>query len=46
MDRLKLQTEHGRITGHGPANDNRSGYVMATYVFLGEQPALGGRRAQ
>jgi hypothetical protein len=30
VDRLKLQTEHGRITGHGPANDNRSGYAQAT----------------
>lgn len=30
VDRLKLQAEHGRYTGHGPNNDNRNGYQEAT----------------
>ena len=28
VGRVKLMTEHSRITGHGPSNDNRSGYYM------------------
>ena len=30
LDRLHLQAEHGRYTGHGPNNDNRNGYQEAT----------------
>lgn len=30
VDRLKLATEHSRISGHGPSNDNRGGYYQAT----------------
>jgi hypothetical protein len=31
FERLKLDTEHGRITGDGPANDNRAGDYQATF---------------
>jgi hypothetical protein len=34
IDRLKLQAEHGRYTGHGPNNDNRNGYQEATLRLL------------
>jgi len=30
VSRLKLETEHGKLTGHGPNNDNRSGYFQGT----------------
>lgn len=30
VDRLHLQAEHGRYTGHGPSNDSRNGYQEAT----------------
>ncbi len=29
-----------------PGRSYKAPYVMVTYVFLGEQPAIGGRRAQ
>jgi hypothetical protein len=31
VDRVKLVTEQGRYTGHGPANDNRNGYFEGTF---------------
>jgi hypothetical protein len=31
LERVKLETEHLRITGHGPNNDNRSGYFQGTF---------------
>lgn len=30
LSRLKLETEHGRFTGHGPMNDSKQGYVQGT----------------
>lgn len=44
VDRLKVQTEHGRYTGHGPMNDNRNGYVEAT-VRLHDHVSVAGQRA-
>jgi hypothetical protein len=44
VDRLKLQTEHGRITGYGPSNDNRSGYAEATFR-VAERLSLAGQHA-
>jgi hypothetical protein len=42
IERVKLETEHMRITGWGPSNDNRSGYFQGTFkvadrVSLGAQ---------
>jgi hypothetical protein len=34
VDRLKVMHERGRITGQGPNNDNRSGYVEGTVRVL------------
>lgn len=31
IERVKLETEHSRLTGHGPSNDNRSGYFQGTF---------------
>jgi len=44
VDRVKLQTEHGRITGYGPSNDNRSGYLQAT-VRLVDRFSVAGQQA-
>jgi hypothetical protein len=34
------------LTNTTPGLTYRSPYIMVTYVFIGEQPAIGGRRAQ
>lgn len=44
IDRLKVQAELSRITGHGPANDNRGGYVLASYR-LHDRLSVAGQRA-
>jgi hypothetical protein len=44
IDRLKLETEHGRITGHGPNNDNRSGYYEGT-LRLTDRLSVAGQNA-
>lgn len=44
VERVKLEVENGRITGHGPSNDNRSGYYQAT-VRANERFAIGGQHA-
>ena len=44
VDRLKVQTEHGRITGYGPSNDNRSGYVQGT-LRLHDRFSVAGQQA-
>ncbi len=44
IDRLKLQAEHGRYTGHGPSNDNRNGYQEAT-LRLHNRFAIAGQHA-
>ncbi|MDF1503759.1 hypothetical protein [Roseisolibacter sp. H3M3-2] len=44
VGRLKVATEHGRITGHTPANDNRSGYVMGT-LRLADAFSVAGQQA-
>jgi hypothetical protein len=44
VDRLKLETEHGRYTGHGPANDNRNGYVQGT-VRLVDRLSVAGQHS-
>ncbi len=41
VDRLKLQAEHGRFTGHGPNNDNRNGYQEATLRLLNRLSVAG-----
>ncbi len=41
---FKLQTEHGRITGYGPVNDNRSGYTWLT-TRLHDRFAIAGQHA-
>jgi hypothetical protein len=44
LDRLKLQAEHGRYTGHGPNNDNRNGYQEAT-LRLHNRLSIAGQHA-
>jgi hypothetical protein len=44
LDRLHLQAEHGRYTGHGPNNDNRNGYQEAT-LHLTNRFAVAGQHA-
>lgn len=44
ISRLKLETEHGKLTGHAPNNDNRSGYFQGT-VKATERFAIGGQHA-
>jgi hypothetical protein len=44
IDRLRVTTEHGRYTGHGPSNDNLNGYVEAT-VRLTERLSVAGQHA-
>jgi hypothetical protein len=44
VDRLKLETEHMKINGHGPYNDNRSGYFQGTF-HVTDRFALGGQHA-
>jgi hypothetical protein len=41
---FKLQTEHGRITGYGPSNDNRSGYTWLT-TRLHDRFSIAGQHA-
>lgn len=41
---FKLQTEHGRITGYGPLNDNRSGYTWLT-TRLHDRFSIAGQHA-
>ena len=40
----KLETEHGRITGYGPLNDNRSGYEWLT-LRLHDRVSVAGQHA-
>ncbi|MDF1503758.1 hypothetical protein [Roseisolibacter sp. H3M3-2] len=44
VDRVKLATEHSRISGHGPSNDNRGGYYQAT-VRLVDRFSVAGQHA-
>jgi hypothetical protein len=44
IDRLHLQAEHGRYTGHGPNNDNRNGYQEATLRLL-DRLSIAGQHA-
>jgi hypothetical protein len=44
VDRLKLETEHSRITGPGPNVDTRSGYYQAT-VRLVDRFSVAGQHA-
>lgn len=44
VERLKLETEHGRLTGHGPNNDNRSGYFQGT-LRVADRLSLGAQHA-
>jgi hypothetical protein len=41
IDGLKLDTEHSRITGDGPANDNRAGVFQATVRVFGPVSVAG-----
>ena len=41
---FKLQTEHSRITGYGPLNDNRSGYTWLT-TRLHDRVSVAGQHA-
>jgi hypothetical protein len=41
---FKLQTEHSRITGYGPLNDNRSGYTWLT-TRLHDRFSIAGQHA-
>jgi hypothetical protein len=44
LERVKLETEHGRLTGHTPSNDNRSGYFQGTFK-LTDRLAVAGQHA-
>jgi hypothetical protein len=44
IDRLKVVSEHGRYTGHGPANDNLNGYTEAT-IRLHDRLSIAGQHA-
>ena len=44
VDRVKVQSEVSRITGYGPNNDNRGGYVQAT-VRLTDALSVAGQTA-
>jgi hypothetical protein len=44
VDRFKFTTEHSRITGEGPSNDNRSGYFMGTFR-LTDRLSLGAQKS-